>query len=129
MQRVKIISKFRGIPRIQLFLWLCYHGSILTNGERHCHHLIENLSCSICGAAVEDVSHLIRGCVKARSLRPRLIKKDKSDEILLMEHKIVQQGHRLMEESLRARLPARCGHISAPWQPSANARWITPPLH
>ncbi|KAK8561420.1 hypothetical protein V6N12_048491 [Hibiscus sabdariffa] len=56
------------------------------NGERNRRHLTDDPSCNISGAALEDVSHLFRGCVEAQALWPRLIK-DKLNEFLLMESK------------------------------------------
>ncbi|KAK9041425.1 hypothetical protein V6N11_016527 [Hibiscus sabdariffa] len=80
-----IISQFRGLPRVRVFLWLCYHGSILTNGERQRRHLTEDPSCTICGAVNEDVSHVLRECFVARSLWSRLVKIERLEEFLRMK--------------------------------------------
>ncbi|KAL4362445.1 hypothetical protein GQ457_04G027620 [Hibiscus cannabinus] len=82
-----VISKFRGLPRIRVFLWLLYRGSLLTNSERVRRHLTGDPSCSVCGATLEDVSHLFRHCLEARVIWPRLIRDDKLHEFLYMDFK------------------------------------------
>ncbi|KAK9001678.1 hypothetical protein V6N11_083455 [Hibiscus sabdariffa] len=77
-------------------------GNLLTNGERNRRHLTNDSSCSIYGAALEEVSHVLRGCVESRSLWPRLVKDDKLNKFLRMEVK-------------------QCL--------GANARWTVPPRH
>ncbi|KAK9045582.1 hypothetical protein V6N11_051491 [Hibiscus sabdariffa] len=81
----EIISQFRGLPRVRIFLWLCYRGSILANGERQRRHLTEDPSCIICGAVNDDVSHVLRECFVARSLESRLVKTERLDDFLRME--------------------------------------------
>ncbi|KAL4304437.1 hypothetical protein GQ457_10G025090 [Hibiscus cannabinus] len=39
----------------------------------------------------------------------------------------LQQGQRMLQESLRARSPVRVGRTLAPWQPGLNVRWRSPP--
>ncbi|KAK8510054.1 hypothetical protein V6N11_029049 [Hibiscus sabdariffa] len=81
----KTVSKYCGLPRIRMFLWLVIKGKILTNSERVRRHMSNNSCCGLCGAMVEDLSHLFRGCVEARLLWSRVVKEEKLDEFLTLD--------------------------------------------
>ncbi|KAE8699617.1 hypothetical protein F3Y22_tig00110576pilonHSYRG00048 [Hibiscus syriacus] len=57
-----IIHTFQSLPRIKLFMWLICHRKLMTNDERACRHFADDPSCSIYGAACEDIDHVLRWC-------------------------------------------------------------------
>lgn len=64
----KSILRVRVPNRIRAFAWLVKRGRIMCNAERRRRGFTLNEICSVCGAAVEDVSHVIRDCPKAREV-------------------------------------------------------------
>ncbi|KAK8986392.1 hypothetical protein V6N11_009952 [Hibiscus sabdariffa] len=64
----KRIWKLRVPHRVRVFMWLVAHRKLLTNDERVRRHLAIFAECSICGAGVEDIDHVLRRCTKARAL-------------------------------------------------------------
>ncbi|KAL4284458.1 hypothetical protein GQ457_16G019810 [Hibiscus cannabinus] len=85
LQLWKAVSKYRGLPRIRMFLWLVFKRKILTNSEHVRRHMSINSCCGLCGALVEDLSHLFRDCVEARLLWTRVVKEEKLDEFLTLD--------------------------------------------
>ncbi|GMJ08752.1 hypothetical protein HRI_004544400 [Hibiscus trionum] len=74
---LKVLTCFRGLPRIKSFLWQVCHGRIMTNAERVYRHIANHPSCMICGAAVEDISHVLRDCLAVRGVWLQLVKPDR----------------------------------------------------
>ncbi|KAK8541661.1 hypothetical protein V6N12_014288 [Hibiscus sabdariffa] len=84
-QSWKTISKYRGLPRVHMLLWLILKGRILTNSERFRRHFSNESCCGLCGAVEEDLSHVFRDFFEARMVWSRVVKKDKLDEFLSLE--------------------------------------------
>ncbi|KAK8579921.1 hypothetical protein V6N12_070219 [Hibiscus sabdariffa] len=55
------------------------------NSERVRQRMSDDACCRLCGAAEEDLSHLIWGCVEARLLWSQLIKREKLDEFYSLD--------------------------------------------
>lgn len=51
-----------------MFLWLIWHGRILTNDERKRHHMTEDDSCPLCLLDIETILHALRDCTFARNI-------------------------------------------------------------
>ncbi|KAL4383611.1 hypothetical protein GQ457_15G023690 [Hibiscus cannabinus] len=81
------IHSYRGLQRIKTFLWLACLGRVLTNSERVRRHLTDNANCSICGALVEDVNHVIRWCPQAIGAWSSVIKPSALSSFLSMDFK------------------------------------------
>ncbi|KAK8578762.1 hypothetical protein V6N12_069106 [Hibiscus sabdariffa] len=56
----KVIAGFKGLPRVQTFLWLIFHDRVLTNVERGRRRLTQDCSCTICGVIEGDLDHILR---------------------------------------------------------------------
>ncbi|KAL4334150.1 hypothetical protein GQ457_07G011810 [Hibiscus cannabinus] len=81
----KAVLKYRGLPRIRLFLWLVFQGKILTNSEQVRRHMSNDPGCGLCGASVEDLSHLFWDCFEARMLWSRVVKEEKLSVFLTID--------------------------------------------
>lgn len=57
--------KLRLPQRIRFFLWLVFRDRLMSNTNRVLRHLIQDPSCSVCGAQEEDVEHILRSCPAA----------------------------------------------------------------
>ncbi|KAL4302224.1 hypothetical protein GQ457_10G026540 [Hibiscus cannabinus] len=66
--------------RVRTFMWLAVLGKILTNHERLRRHLADSDTCSLCHDDIEDVVHVLRDCVRARSIWTQVIKTSKHPE-------------------------------------------------
>lgn len=62
MVKWKTIWKVEVSERIRTFLWLAARGRIMTNGHLYKCHLRQDSGCEVCGAALEDIVHVIRDC-------------------------------------------------------------------
>ena len=62
------IWKLKIPQKILTFLWLVYHGKILTNKERTKRGFTSNPSCHCCTREVEDLDHIFRFCTKVSLL-------------------------------------------------------------
>ncbi|KAL4366257.1 hypothetical protein GQ457_05G004610 [Hibiscus cannabinus] len=64
----KLIWTLSVPQRIRTFVWLAVHGKLLTNQERMRRHLSTTASCSLCNNASKYVLHVLRDCVRARTI-------------------------------------------------------------
>ena len=67
--------KWKHIRKLQVptaFIWLLYHGKILTNKERIKRGLTANLNCHHCLDNMEDIDHIFRHCLRVKPLWTRL---------------------------------------------------------
>ncbi|KAL4355451.1 hypothetical protein GQ457_06G008470 [Hibiscus cannabinus] len=83
----KTLNKYRGLQRIKIFLWLVCLERVMTNSERVRRHISDNAGCSLCGALIEDVNHLLRWCPQAIGIWTSLIKPDFLHQFLTMNIK------------------------------------------
>ncbi|KAK8670005.1 hypothetical protein V6N13_104771 [Hibiscus sabdariffa] len=58
--------KYHGLPKIKFFLWLLYHGRLMTNAEHYRHHFTSDSSCPCCDCSFEDINHMVRKCPLAQ---------------------------------------------------------------
>ena len=69
------IWKLRIPNRIRFFVWLLYHGRLLTNAERFRRSLSSTPQCDLCPGEVEDSQHLFRDCPHAQQIWSSLSEK------------------------------------------------------
>ncbi|KAK9047572.1 hypothetical protein V6N11_053411 [Hibiscus sabdariffa] len=81
------INRFRGLPKVQTFLWLVSHYWLLTNAERVRRHMTNDSSCALCGFPFEDIDHVLRHCPVATSIWSQFVRLACLDEFLAMERK------------------------------------------
>lgn len=62
----KLAWNWQGPQCIKVFTWLALHGRLKTKAEILRHHLLINAECTKCEAPVEDILHVLRGCIAAR---------------------------------------------------------------
>ncbi|KAK8575301.1 hypothetical protein V6N12_062976 [Hibiscus sabdariffa] len=62
----KKVWRLQVPQRIQVFTWLALHGRLLKNTERKRRHLTMSDRCELCGAANEDIEHVLRSCIAAK---------------------------------------------------------------
>ncbi|KAE8704604.1 hypothetical protein F3Y22_tig00110450pilonHSYRG00928 [Hibiscus syriacus] len=74
----EFLTKYRGLPRIRMLLWLICKGRLLSNEERPRRHLTSDSSCALCGAALESISHILRDCSEAKSTWLSVLKPERS---------------------------------------------------
>ena len=60
--------KVRVPERVKFFLWLTFHGRLLTNAERYRRKLATSPLCAACSNEVEDLVHIFRECPKAKEV-------------------------------------------------------------
>ena len=60
-----VIWKLKIPQKIRHFIWLVYHGRILTNKEREMMGFTLDPTCRCCGPEVEDLNHIFIKCSKA----------------------------------------------------------------
>ncbi|CAN1777433.1 Putative ribonuclease H protein At1g65750 [Linum perenne] len=58
----KLVWKWVGPGRVQYFLWLMAHGTLLTNAERKHRHMSDDDLCPRCRSASETILHVLRDC-------------------------------------------------------------------
>jgi hypothetical protein len=58
----KFIWESCAPPKVKFFGWLLVQNRIQTKENLLKKHCIENDTCEVCNAAVENVAHLIAGC-------------------------------------------------------------------
>ncbi|KAK8665915.1 hypothetical protein V6N13_006072 [Hibiscus sabdariffa] len=61
----KLIQRFRGTQRMEIFLWVVCMGRIMTNQERVRRHFSDDASCHLCGDQLEDIDPVLRRCPNA----------------------------------------------------------------
>ena len=61
------IWKIKTLPRIQTFIWMCFHNSIATRVCIASRGMQVNLTCLICHQAPESIIHVLRDCYLATS--------------------------------------------------------------
>ncbi|KAK8979333.1 hypothetical protein V6N11_000482 [Hibiscus sabdariffa] len=81
----KVIAGFRGLQRIKIFIWLLAKEKLLCNAERVRRHLSNCSRCEACGAALESIYHIFRGCPIAVAVWKGLIKRDKWVEFMSLD--------------------------------------------
>ncbi|KAL5782362.1 hypothetical protein ACOSP7_007391 [Xanthoceras sorbifolium] len=64
----KGIWKLQIPPKLKMFMWMLLHHKLLTNQQRSIRGLDDSASCSSCGAVIEDLNHLFRGCSTAKKI-------------------------------------------------------------
>ncbi|KAK8662787.1 hypothetical protein V6N13_024675 [Hibiscus sabdariffa] len=64
----KCINKFRGLQRVEVFLWLMCRDRVMTNVERLRRHFATDASCLMYGFRDETISHLFRSCLVVGNL-------------------------------------------------------------
>ncbi|CAN1125418.1 Putative ribonuclease H protein At1g65750 [Linum perenne] len=62
------IWSWKGPNKIRHFLWLTAQGRLLTNKERMRRHLAASGECVACGGIDEDLNHVLRECIVAKSI-------------------------------------------------------------
>ncbi|KAL4368559.1 hypothetical protein GQ457_05G007400 [Hibiscus cannabinus] len=72
----KRVWKIQIPQRIRVFLWLALHRRLLTNVERERRHLTASVQCAVCFDGPEDMIHVLRDCMVARSLWSRVLTED-----------------------------------------------------
>ena len=64
----KDVWKLQVPQRVKTFIWVLYHGKLMTNKER-CHRgMSTDPYCKSCHGKEEDFNHLFRGCSKVREV-------------------------------------------------------------
>ena len=58
----KVIWKLQVPQKIRTFIWLAFHGKVLSNLERTRRRLTEDPFCHGCTRDVEDLGHIFRKC-------------------------------------------------------------------
>ena len=58
----RFLWKLKMPIRVQHFLWILFHGKILTNEQRCSRGMTEDISCPRCHSGIENIDHLLRGC-------------------------------------------------------------------
>ncbi|KAE8671974.1 hypothetical protein F3Y22_tig00111877pilonHSYRG00265 [Hibiscus syriacus] len=110
----KIISSYNGFPRVKSFLWLLFHGRILTNEERTRRHLIHDASCGVCGSVVESLFHVFREYVGAKEVWKELIAPQRLNEFIVQS------------ETLAARELCAAGSACNTRPAVRSGRWVAP---
>uniref|UniRef100_A0A6N2KYB2 Reverse transcriptase zinc-binding domain-containing protein n=1 Tax=Salix viminalis TaxID=40686 RepID=A0A6N2KYB2_SALVM len=64
----RIIWKWKGMERIRMFIWTVAHNAIMTNEMRWRRRISDNKCCSDCVNEVENLTHALRDCPKARKI-------------------------------------------------------------
>ncbi|KAF2286812.1 hypothetical protein GH714_030483 [Hevea brasiliensis] len=64
----QVIWSWASPERIRTFLWLSYHGRILTNVQQVHRRMSSDPSCALCGEAREDNFHTLRDCPNAKQV-------------------------------------------------------------
>ncbi|CAL8132777.1 unnamed protein product [Prunus armeniaca] len=59
------IWKLHVPPKIKTFVWLLFHGKLLTNVQRVRRNLASNPNCPCCNVTTESLDHLFRRCSHA----------------------------------------------------------------
>lgn len=60
------IWKLQTLPKIQMFLWKCYHNSIPVKTVLAQRGIQLSLTCDMCHGKLETISHVLRDCTTAR---------------------------------------------------------------
>ncbi|KAK8677070.1 hypothetical protein V6N13_142626 [Hibiscus sabdariffa] len=55
----RAIAKYRGTPRVQLFLWMAPSNRVLTNAEQIRRHMLDYSMCGVCWDMEESIDHLV----------------------------------------------------------------------
>ncbi|KAK9044065.1 hypothetical protein V6N11_072385 [Hibiscus sabdariffa] len=71
--------------RIKYFLWLSFHGRILTNENRCIRHLCEDPVCSICASSDESILHVLRDCRSTATLWSSIVPRQQLREFFHLE--------------------------------------------
>ena len=58
----KWIWKMKVLPKIQSFVWMCYHNSIATHDCLAKRGILVNLTCPCCFQADESIIHSLQDC-------------------------------------------------------------------
>ncbi|KAL4301824.1 hypothetical protein GQ457_10G009460 [Hibiscus cannabinus] len=59
--------------RVCVFVWLVFHGRLLSNAERVRRHISDSKLCDFCGVVWEDIEHVLRSCCMAKGVWMRSI--------------------------------------------------------
>lgn len=70
----RIVWKWKGMERIRMFLWTVAHNAIMTNEMRWRRRISDNKCCCDCVNEVENLTHSLRDCPKARKIWEVFIK-------------------------------------------------------
>jgi hypothetical protein len=62
-------------PKVKFFAWLALRGRLWTSDRRRRHDLQDDASCALCDQEDETTDHLLLGCVFAREVWHRLLRK------------------------------------------------------
>ena len=68
-----LIWKLKVSQKIQMFVWLLYHGKILTNEERMRRRMTDDPRCHCCRDKIEGLDHLFHACRDARLIWDKLL--------------------------------------------------------
>ena len=58
----QVIWKAPVPQRVRFFLWLVFHGRVMTNAARFLRGLTEDPRCYVCGYVEENIDHILRRC-------------------------------------------------------------------
>ncbi|KAL4379262.1 hypothetical protein GQ457_02G040270 [Hibiscus cannabinus] len=72
-----LIRRLSVPQRIRTFLWLVCHGKLLSNQERVRRHLTMEDACVYCNDGLEDILHVLRDCVRARTVWMQVVSHNK----------------------------------------------------
>lgn len=88
------VWSFPGLNKIKICIWRILHEALTTASYLHNRHILSYSSCFICSASEESLLHVLRDCVKAKSvwvaLKPELSQDVKLAQMDLF--KLLQQG-------------------------------------
>ena len=59
--------------RVRIFLWLIGNQALMTNMERHRHHLCESAICQVCKGGIESTIHILRDCPAMSGIWARIV--------------------------------------------------------
>lgn len=66
--------------RVKNFLWLAWKCRLLKNSKRARQGLTDYVSCGVCGAIIESVTHALRDCIIAKEVWLRLLNPDAKND-------------------------------------------------
>ncbi|KAL4283772.1 hypothetical protein GQ457_16G009340 [Hibiscus cannabinus] len=78
----RVLWKVSVPQRVRTFLWLAVHGKLLTNQERVRRSLTTVDACFLCNNGSKDVLHVLRDCIRARTVWRQVIQESKWEEFM-----------------------------------------------
>ncbi|KAE8724043.1 hypothetical protein F3Y22_tig00011079pilonHSYRG00246 [Hibiscus syriacus] len=139
----KLLSNYQGLPRVKSLLWLICKNRLPSNEERVRRCMALDPGCSICGVAVESISHILQDCVVACKTWVNVIKSELMGEFMELDmikncsifdpgfssyERVLHESCRLTTGTVRAREARREAIIDYRLCVDRSRCWEPPPV-